>query len=186
MCGIIAYTGKQQATPILLQGLKRLEYRGYDSSGISTVARGRIRTFKAAGKLAVLESQLPQRVTGKSGIGHTRWATHGRPSDENAHPHNDTGDIVSLIHNGIIENAESLRQDLIEKQTTLASETDSEVLVHLIAQTQRDTGSTLTESVRLVLRRVRGTYGLAVLNAEKPDRNNTKNTSHYLYRHHRL
>lgn len=169
MCGIIAYTGKQLAAPVLLQGLRRLEYRGYDSAGIATLSRGRIRTIKAAGKLSALEHKLTNPPSGKIGIGHTRWATHGRPNDLNAHPHVDAANSVALVHNGIIENAVALRNELVKSGVDMTSETDTELLAHLIARQQNDATCSLAESVRLVLQRVRGTYGLAVISQANTD-----------------
>lgn len=164
MCGIIAYTGKQAATPILLDGLKRLEYRGYDSTGISVLSRKRIKTVKAAGKLNMLESKLDKPITGHCGIGHTRWATHGAPTDENAHPHTDATLRFSVVHNGIIENVESLKA-LLDDSTHFQSETDSEVIAHLLAQQKGE----LIDAVREVLGLIVGTYGLAVIDQQNPD-----------------
>lgn len=130
MCGIIAYTGKQQAVPVLIDGLRRLEYRGYDSAGISVCSRRRLSTWKSAGKITALESQLPYSIKANSGIGHTRWATHGAPTDENAHPHTDVDESITVVHNGIIENVETLKANL---EVEYRSETDSEVLAHLLS-----------------------------------------------------
>jgi len=167
VCGIIGYVGHQHAAPILLSGLRRLEYRGYDSAGISLLTRRGLKTYKAAGKLARLESRLPKRLTGRAGIGHTRWATHGRPSDENAHPHLSEDARISLVHNGIVENAAELRAHLLSEGVALASDTDSECLAHLIA---RSDGESLEDRVRAVLKRIHGTYGIAVLDRDQPDR----------------
>jgi len=164
MCGIIAYTGTQDAAPILLSGLRKLEYRGYDSAGISIIYRKRVRTFKAAGKLSVLEDGLPEKITGVCGIGHTRWATHGAPTDINAHPHMDTDSRIAVVHNGIIENASALRKHLENSNISCASETDTEVLAHLIALH----GGSLIDAVRSVLKTVQGTYGLAVIDKDAP------------------
>jgi len=165
MCGIIAYTGKQQAMPILLDGLKRLEYRGYDSTGISIISRKKIKTQKAAGKLNVLESKLEGEISGHCGIGHTRWATHGTPTDENAHPHNDSSNRISVVHNGIIENVDALKAMLSPDQQ-YTSQTDSEVIAHLLAQQSGD----LMTAVREVLSMIVGTYGLAVIDQQNPDK----------------
>jgi len=164
MCGIIAYTGKQPVMPILLDGLKRLEYRGYDSTGISIISRKRIKTVKAAGKLNVLESKLDSPIAGHCGIGHTRWATHGAPTDENAHPHIDSENRFSVVHNGIIENVDALKNKL-NKNTRYKSETDSEVIAHLLAQHNGE----FIDAVRDVLAQIVGTYGVAVIDQNNPD-----------------
>jgi len=163
MCGIIAYTGKQLAMPILLDGLRRLEYRGYDSTGISILSRKRIKTLKAAGKLNVLESKINNPVSGHCGIGHTRWATHGAPTDENAHPHTDPTYRFAVVHNGIIENVDTLKARL-GKDTKFTSDTDSEVIAHMLAQ---QTGE-LIDAVRQVLAQIVGTYGIAVIDQQNP------------------
>jgi len=164
MCGIIAYTGKQTAMPVLLDGLKRLEYRGYDSTGISIISRKRIKTVKAAGKLNVLESKIDTPITGHCGIGHTRWATHGAPTDENAHPHVDSAKRFAVVHNGIIENVDALKA-ILGDDITYTSETDSEVIAHLLAQHEGD----FIDAVRDVLAQIIGTYGLAVIDQQNPD-----------------
>lgn len=173
MCGIIAYTGAQAAVPILMDGLRRLEYRGYDSSGIALHFRKKIKTWKFAGKLDALEQNLKPDTAGKCGIGHTRWATHGAPTDVNAHPHCSGCGRIAVVHNGIIENADALRDQLIAAGVPLVSETDTEVLAHLIALQCQSHGSskngTLVDAVRIVLNRVHGTYGLAVIDRESPD-----------------
>jgi glucosamine--fructose-6-phosphate aminotransferase (isomerizing) len=166
VCGIVAYVGSRDCVPILLEGLARLEYRGYDSAGLAVVARsGGLRVHKAKGRVADLSASLPARFKGSPGIGHTRWATHGEPSDINAHPH--VAGTVAVVHNGIIENADELRAKLIAEGAEFTSETDSEVLAHLIARS--DHGD-LEESVREALTAVVGTYGIAVLDARYPDR----------------
>ncbi len=164
MCGIIAYTGKNNAMPILLDGLQRLEYRGYDSTGISVLSRKRIKTVKAAGKLNILESKLTKPIAGHCGIGHTRWATHGAPTDENAHPHTDTAQRFAVVHNGIIENVDALKATLPDS-VTYTSDTDSEVIAHLLAMQTGD----LIDAVREVLAIIVGTYGLAVIDQQNPD-----------------
>ncbi len=132
MCGIVAYIGNRDSVPILLEGLARLEYRGYDSAGIAVVSRGgELRLRKAKGRVAELSADVPARLKGSPGIGHTRWATHGEPSDENAHPH--VYGPIAIVHNGIIENAEELRAGLIAAGATFSSQTDSEIFAHLIA-----------------------------------------------------
>jgi len=179
MCGIIAYTGQQQALPILLESLRRLEYRGYDSSGIALQSRKKIRVTKKAGKLSVLESKINQNSKSKCGIGHTRWATHGEPNDSNAHPHVDSDDRIAIVHNGIIENATTIRSQLVTNGTVLTSQTDTEVLAHLIAieldritqnenETTKNNESSLTLAVRTVLQGLVGTYGIAVIDRDNP------------------
>src|SRR5215203_1252264 len=155
MCGIVAYIGPREAYPIILKGLKRLEYRGYDSAGIALLNSG-VKVHKKKGKVADLEETLQGKdLHAHIGIGHTRWATHGEPNDRNAHPHTDGAEDIAIVHNGVIENSEALRRALVESGVTLASDTDSEVLAHLIA---RSPASTLPESVRDALRQVEGTY----------------------------
>jgi glucosamine--fructose-6-phosphate aminotransferase (isomerizing) len=166
MCGIVAYIGNQDAVPVLVGGLKRLEYRGYDSAGIAVVSKsGELKVRKSKGRVAECFATLPARFKGAPGIGHTRWATHGVPSDDNAHPH--VVGTVAVVHNGIIENADELRALLTADGAEFASETDSEVLAHLIA---RSDAPDLEEAVRLALSSVVGTYGLAVVDAARPDR----------------
>src|SRR5579859_1190163 len=170
MCGIVGYVGPKNATPILLDGLQRLEYRGYDSAGIAVVTRaGELRVRKAAGKLDNLRTALAvAEPEGSAGIGHTRWATHGRPSDDNAHPHMDCAETVTVVHNGIIENYAELRDELMRKGHAFRSETDTEVLAHLIEDLLPVT-ETLAEAVRRALQRVTGTYAIAVLSKQHPD-----------------
>jgi glutamine---fructose-6-phosphate transaminase (isomerizing) len=166
MCGIVAYVGSRDSVPILLEGLARLEYRGYDSAGIAVVGRsGDLKVRKARGRVAELGADLPARMKGSPGIGHTRWATHGEPSDANAHPH--VCGPIAIVHNGIIENAEELRAGLTAAGAEFASQTDSEIFAHLIAAAGTDD---LEEAVRVALQSVVGTYGLAVLDSRSPDR----------------
>lgn len=165
MCGIIAYTGSQPACPLLLNALHQLEYRGYDSAGIALLHRRRIRCWKAAGKLAMLRERLPEDTPGVCGIGHTRWATHGAPSDENAHPHSDSKQIIAIAHNGIIENADVLREQLISRGASFSSETDSEVLAHLLSEHD----GPLIDAMRTLLPLVQGTYGLAAIDRRSPE-----------------
>lgn len=167
MCGIVGYIGGQPVVPVLVDGLRRLEYRGYDSAGLAVVGASRLRVHKVAGRVRDLEAGLPARMAGHAGIAHTRWATHGAPTDANAHPHTDAGGRIALVHNGIIENATELRAKLEADGVSFASETDSEVLAHLIA---RSPAERLEEAVREALSVVEGTYGLAVLDARHPDR----------------
>ncbi|MEU9317959.1 glutamine--fructose-6-phosphate transaminase (isomerizing) [Streptomyces sp. NPDC048295] len=173
MCGIVGYIGKRDVAPLLLEGLQRLEYRGYDSAGIVITGKASagkpatLRMVKAKGRVRELEARVPKRFTGTTGIAHTRWATHGAPSDENAHPHLDAGNKVAVVHNGIIDNASELRAKLVADGVVFLSETDTEVLVHLIARAQADT---LEEKVREALRSIEGTYGIAVMHADFNDR----------------
>src|SRR4030095_8267655 len=136
MCGIVGYVGREQATPILLDGLRRLEYRGYDSAGIAVVERGHLETRKCAGRIAALAKRVRREpVAGSLGISHTRWATHGKVTDENAHPHFDASGKLALVHNGVIENYQALKEELIRNgDTKFRSETDTEVLAHLIGK----------------------------------------------------
>jgi glutamine---fructose-6-phosphate transaminase (isomerizing) len=166
MCGIVGYIGRQEAAPILMAGLHRLEYRGYDSAGLAVVRNGKLRVYKSKGKVRELELLLPESLKGSPGIGHTRWATHGEPSDRNAHPHTDTHNRYAIVHNGIIENAAALRAQLRSRGVEFRSETDSEVLAHLIAAMP---GDTLEVALRATLQLVTGAYGIAVLDAERPD-----------------
>ena len=166
MCGIIGYIGNRAAAPILMSGLRRLEYRGYDSTGVALVSAGALRVHKAAGKLAQLEAVLPKRLGGKLGIGHTRWATHGAPSDANAHPHVSADGSIAVVHNGIVENAATLRARLVAEGVVFASETDTEIIAHLIARTGEQP---IEQRVRDALALVRGTYGIAVIDASRPD-----------------
>jgi glutamine---fructose-6-phosphate transaminase (isomerizing) len=168
MCGIVGYIGRRDVAPLLLEGLQRLEYRGYDSAGVVITGRsGDLRTVKAKGRVRDLEARIPKRFAGTTGIAHTRWATHGAPSDANAHPHLDADDTVAVVHNGIIDNASELRLRLTAEGTAFSSETDTEVLAHLIARSQADT---LEQKVSEALRAVEGTYGIAVLHKDFPDR----------------
>jgi glutamine---fructose-6-phosphate transaminase (isomerizing) len=165
MCGIVGYIGPRDAAPILMQGLHRLEYRGYDSAGLAVARSGKLKVHKSKGKVRELESRLPEKLRGGIGIAHTRWATHGEPSDRNAHPHSDAANRYAIVHNGIIENAAELRARLEAQGVVFQSQTDSEVLAHLVAAMPADA---LEDSVRAALRLVTGTYGLAVLDAERP------------------
>src|SRR5947199_2369 len=169
MCGIVGYTGPRQAAPVLLEGLRRLEYRGYDSAGLALVADGRIEVYKAAGKISVLEKALGTTLpAGHTGIAHTRWATHGAPNTVNAHPHTDCGGTLALVHNGIIENAGALRTALGKRGHVFRSETDTEVLAHLAEELLASAGS-MVEAVAGALHQVEGTYGIAVVSTREPD-----------------
>ena len=167
MCGIVGYVGRQDAVPVLLEGLARLEYRGYDSAGIAVVRNGTLRVHKRAGKVRDLAASMPKRLSGQVGIAHTRWATHGQPSDANAHPHVDMANRIAVVHNGMIEDSALLRERLRAEGVQFSSETDTELLAHLIA---REDADDLEEAVRRALRRVHGAYGIAVLDATAPDR----------------
>jgi glutamine---fructose-6-phosphate transaminase (isomerizing) len=167
MCGIVGYVGKQDALPILIAGLHRLEYRGYDSSGVAILTRGGLKVHKAAGKIRQLEAGMPRRFKGTLGIAHTRWATHGEPNDRNAHPHTDCHGNIAVVHNGIIENAGELRAQLQANGHVFTSDTDTEVLAHLIEAAGEET---LEASVRRALSAIQGTYGIAVIDARQPDR----------------
>ena len=167
MCGIVGYVGDRQAAEFLLDGLSKLEYRGYDSAGIAVYEGGAIRVEKSVGRLAALREQIKGRVpVGTLGIGHTRWATHGRPSDVNAHPHTDCHKNFAIVHNGIIENYLSLKEELIAKGHVFQSETDTEVVVHLLEDVY---AGDFVAAVREVLRRIEGSYALAFMSREHPD-----------------
>ncbi|MGH3330080.1 MAG: glutamine--fructose-6-phosphate transaminase (isomerizing), partial [Nocardioidaceae bacterium] len=163
----MGYVGGQQAAPLLIEGLTQLEYRGYDSAGIAVLGNGGTRVAKTAGRVRDLQATLPRRFSGKVSIGHTRWATHGAPTDVNAHPHLDASGRVSVVHNGIIDNAAALRQRLTDDGVELTSETDTEVLAHLVARSEADS---LEAAVLEALAQVEGTYGIAVMHADHPDR----------------
>jgi glutamine---fructose-6-phosphate transaminase (isomerizing) len=168
MCGIVGYVGKEESAPILMDGLKRLEYRGYDSAGLAVQNGGDIRVLRAVGKLRNLESALRETpLEGRVGVGHTRWATHGRPSEENAHPH--VVDGVAVVHNGIIENHLPLRKQLEAGGAHFGSDTDTEIVSHLIAAESRN-GTPMEEGVRRALRQLHGAYAIAVLSKSEPER----------------
>jgi glucosamine--fructose-6-phosphate aminotransferase (isomerizing) len=171
MCGIVGYVGEKDSTPILIEGLRKLEYRGYDSAGVA-VLNGQntpAKVVRCRGKLSNLEKLLKETpAIGKTGIGHTRWATHGRPSDENAHPHK--SGVVSVVHNGIIENHSALRDQLISKGRTFSSETDTEIVAHLVDEELKANGGMgLAEAVRRALKQVQGAYAIVVLSDANPD-----------------
>jgi len=170
MCGIVAYIGQKEAYPIVVKGLKRLEYRGYDSAGIALMNNGDINIFKKQGKVANLEeSVIGKDISGHSGIGHTRWATHGEPNDINSHPHFSQDANIALIHNGIIENYDTIKQELQNKGYKFRSETDTEVLTYLIDDIQKNTGVLLSEAVRLALHQVVGAYAIVVMSKDNPN-----------------
>ena len=171
MCGIVGYIGHREAYPIILKGLKRLEYRGYDSAGIALFDGNDIKLSKTKGKVADLETRLEQEIStnGSLGIGHTRWATHGVPNDVNSHPHySNSGDLV-IIHNGIIENYESLKKELIKRGYTFKSDTDTEVLVNLIEDVKKNEDTKLGKAVQIALNQVIGAYAIAVFDKNKPN-----------------
>jgi len=168
MCGIMGYLGPRDAAPILLDGLRRLEYRGYDSAGIAVHDGSSLRVAKAAGHLDPLVAQLDDHpLAGSFGIGHTRWATHGPPSDRNAHPHADPSGDVAVVHNGIIENFTALKEDLIAKGAAFASDTDTEVIAHLVAEEYE---GDLLEAVRRAVQRAEGAYALVAMSKQEPGR----------------
>lgn len=174
MCGIIGYVGKASAAPILLDGLRRLEYRGYDSSGMAVLDGGELATRKRSGRIANLKALLAESpLSGGCGISHTRWATHGEPTDANAHPHLDHSGRLALVHNGVIENYQTIKRHLVEQGHEFRSQTDSEVLAHLIGRiydgkSGSDPRVRLVAAVREALKQVSGTYGIAVLHSDAP------------------
>src|SRR5881392_1201835 len=181
MCGIVGYVGRAEAAPILLDGLRRLEYRGYDSAGIAVVNRGHLETRKCAGRIAALTRLMTdQPAPGSLGVSHTRWATHGKVTDENAHPHFDASGRLALVHNGVIENYQAIKEQLIQDgDTNFRSETDSEVLAHLIGKLYDESCASTVDAprkkarlfgaVRTALQQVIGTYGIALVHADVPD-----------------
>src|SRR5712671_3691981 len=181
MCGIVGYIGKTNAVPILLDGLRRLEYRGYDSAGLAVVERGHLETRKCAGRIAALAKYVRKEpVSGSLGVSHTRWATHGKVNDQNAHPHFDASGKLALVHNGVIENYQALKEQLIQDgDTNFRSETDTEVLAHLIGKLYDESCAStvdapqkkarLLTAVRTALQQVIGTYGIALVHADVPD-----------------
>src|SRR5512147_1423684 len=168
MCGIVGYVGPRQCVDIILSGLRKLEYRGYDSAGVAVVGASGLAVARAKGKLVNLTERLAESpLAGRTGIGHTRWATHGRPSDENAHPHSYEG--VAVVHNGIIENHLALKTALVARGHEFKSETDTEIFAHLIAEALADGKRELREAVRASLAQVHGTYAIAVVSERQPD-----------------
>ncbi len=167
MCGIVGYLGRHNAAPVLLEGLTQLEYRGYDSAGIAVLGASGLRVAKKKGRVRDLAATLPKRFAGKTGIGHTRWATHGAPSDVNSHPQLDATGRIAVVHNGIIDNASSLRRLLTDEGVEFVSETDTEIIAHLIARADKES---LEGAVLEALSHIEGTYGLAILHADHPDR----------------
>ncbi|HEX8332325.1 MAG TPA: glutamine--fructose-6-phosphate transaminase (isomerizing), partial [Segetibacter sp.] len=169
MCGIVGYTGQREAYPIVLKGLKRLEYRGYDSAGVALLD-GELNVYKKKGKVSELEDfVLGKDLHANTGIGHTRWATHGEPSDRNAHPHQSADGSLAMIHNGIIENYASIKQELIKKGYHFKSDTDTEVLLNFIEDIKKNNNSSLEEAVRIALRRIVGAYCILLVSKENPE-----------------
>jgi glucosamine--fructose-6-phosphate aminotransferase (isomerizing) len=169
MCGIVAYVGHRQAADVIIKGLKRLEYRGYDSTGIALLNKG-LNVYKKKGKVAELEEFLKGKSLNSTiGMGHTRWATHGEPNDENAHPHYSATKKLAIIHNGIIENYNTLKQELLRKGHTFESETDTEVFIHFIEDIKKNENCSLDEAVRLALTKVIGAYAIVVMSLEDPE-----------------
>ena len=168
MCGIVGYIGKSDAVDIIFDGLKKLEYRGYDSAGVAVVCDGKLEIRRSAGKLFKLKEVLSKNpVNGKLGVGHTRWATHGKPCEENAHPHTDFLDSIVVVHNGIIENYIELKETLQKDGHIFKSETDTEVVAHLVRKYYRND---LFEAVRNALKEVRGSYALGVICKDEPNK----------------
>ncbi len=171
MCGIVGYIGHREAYPIILEGLKRLEYRGYDSAGIALFDGTEIKLSKTQGKVADMQNKLEREIStsGNVGIGHTRWATHGVPNDVNSHPHySNSGELV-IIHNGIIENYDSLKKELVKRGYTFTSDTDTEVLINLIEDVKKNEKVKLGQAVQIALNQVVGAYAIAVFDLNKPD-----------------
>jgi glutamine---fructose-6-phosphate transaminase (isomerizing) len=169
MCGIVAYIGKREAYPVILKGLKRLEYRGYDSAGIAILNEG-LHVYKKKGRVADLEDFVAgKNVHSHIGIGHTRWATHGEPSDRNAHPHTSGDGKLAMVHNGIIENYAHIRQELANKGHHFQSDTDTEVLIHFIEDIKKNNNCTLEEALRIALKRIVGAYVIVIIDQDNPD-----------------
>ncbi|MEJ7778055.1 MAG: glutamine--fructose-6-phosphate transaminase (isomerizing) [Daejeonella sp.] len=169
MCGIVGYIGSRDAWPIIIKGLHRLEYRGYDSAGVALID-DTLNIYKKAGKVSELENSVKgENLNGKIGMGHTRWATHGEPSDRNSHPHTSGDERLAIIHNGIIENYSTLKETLIVRGHTFRSDTDTEVLIHLIEDIQKQTGLVLREAVRIALNEVVGAYAIVIMSKDDPD-----------------
>src|SRR3981189_3067814 len=170
MCGIVGYIGDKNAVDIVLEGLRRLEYRGYDSAGIAVIGATGLEIRRAAGRIKNLEVLLREKpIEGRTGIGHTRWATHGRPTDDNAHPHTDGSGTLVVVHNGIIENYLPIKERLAAEGHVFTSETDTEVIAHLVERHLQDTPR-LDEAVRRALRELSGSYAIGVLSKQMPDR----------------
>jgi len=168
MCGIVGYIGKKNGIPVLMEGLKRLEYRGYDSAGIAYIQKGKMKVIKREGKIAALEEKVPSDLSSHIGIAHTRWATHGGVNDLNAHPQLSNNGKIAVVHNGIIDNYNFLKKKLIKEGNIFKSETDTEVIAHLIEKHLAETGDPET-AVKKTLGEIEGTYGLIVLFSDYPD-----------------
>src|SRR6201987_4690616 len=177
MCGIVGYVGPKKVVSVIIEGLRRLEYRGYDSAGIAvgSPTRATLQVCRAPGKLARLEESLNgYPLDGTFGIGHTRWATHGRPTEENAHPHRDCTGRIVVVHNGIVENYLELKRELTAQGHQFVTETDTEIIAHLIEQIQKDAESagapvSLEDAVRRAVKRLTGAFALGILSAAEPD-----------------
>ena len=170
MCGIVGYIGDREATPIILEGLKKLEYRGYDSAGVAVLSNGKIELRRDSGKITHLEALLKEKpISGSPGIGHTRWATHGEPNERNSHPHVGYKGQVVIVHNGIVENYLELKDELMAEGIQFNSDTDTETIVHLI-EINLDQGLSLEEAVRNTLKRIKGAHGLVVLSTKEPEK----------------
>lgn len=170
MCGIVAYVGHREAYPVIIKGLKRLEYRGYDSAGIAVLNSDGLSVYKKKGKVADLEEHVIGRnISSHIGIGHTRWATHGEPNDQNAHPHYSASEELAIIHNGIIENYSSIKKDLQNKGHVFKSDTDSEVFIHFIEEIKKSNNCSLEEAVRLALNKVVGAYAIVIMSRAEPN-----------------
>ena len=170
MCGIVGYIGHREAYPVIIKGLKRLEYRGYDSAGVALLNGSGLEIYKKAGKVSALETHVEgKKLHSSLGIGHTRWATHGEPNDTNAHPHCSSDGKLALIHNGIIENYGVLRSELEQKGHQFKSNTDTEVLIHFIEEVWKNNGGSLEEAVRIALKRVVGAYGIVLISEDEPN-----------------
>ncbi|UCD39338.1 MAG: glutamine--fructose-6-phosphate aminotransferase, partial [Fidelibacterota bacterium] len=169
MCGIIGYNGHRPAGEVLINGLRRLEYRGYDSAGISVFQENTLHTFKKCGKVEDLKQILPGDLISNIGMGHTRWATHGEPNDVNAHPHLDHTGKIALVHNGIIENYAALRQFLSDRGVTFKSETDTEILAAYIGYLYQESPTSFPDAFRRALTKVVGAYGLVAMCEDEPN-----------------
>ncbi len=170
MCGIVGYTGPREAYPVIIKGLKRLEYRGYDSSGVALLDNGDLNVYKKKGKVSELEEHtIGKNLHGHIGIGHTRWATHGEPSDRNAHPHQSQSGSLAMIHNGIIENYTQIKQELLSKGYTFKSDTDTEVLLNFIEDIRKNNDGSLEEALRIALKRIVGAYCILLISDDDPE-----------------
>lgn len=172
MCGIVSYIGNKNALPIVLTGLERLEYRGYDSAGIYLHNNHQENCLKSQGKVSKLKNlcdAIPHNISFPIGIGHTRWATHGKPNQENAHPHQSNNGEIVMVHNGIIENYDLLKKDLLSRGYTFSSDTDTEVLVNLIEEVQKTKKLNLSQAVQISLNKVIGAYGIVVFDKKNPE-----------------